>query len=98
MLALVLLLGSLSIHPEVSTSSGSPVPGRVGLGLMAHADTSLLGELYIAREHGGPLIVTRPLRSLPLIAIRLSIPYQELPGLENAGQIGRAQSELQSRG
>lgn len=97
MLALILLLGSLSIHPEVSTSSGSPVPGRVGLGLMAHADTSLLGELYIAREHGGPLIVTRPLRSLPLIAIRLSIPYQELPGLENAGRVLQLISEERAR-
>src|SRR5690625_5417155 len=64
---------------------------------MAHAATSLLGELYIAREHGGPLIVTRPLRSLPLIAIRPSIPYQELPGLENAGRALQLISEERAR-
>jgi len=49
------------------------------------ADT--LGPLTIYRDPGSPLVVVRELSAPPLLAIRLSIPYDEPRDLSGAGRV-----------
>lgn len=46
-----------------------------------------LGPLSISRERGGPLVVVREQSAPPLLAIRLSIPFEEPRDLAGAGRV-----------
>jgi hypothetical protein len=60
----------------------------------------IFGPLFISRDREGPLLVVREQSAPPLIAIRLSIPVEESPGLAGAGRVlqlliqERAQAEV----
>lgn len=57
-----------------------------------------LGRLTVFREDGAPLIVVREQSSPPLLAIRLSVPYEEPGDLAGAGRVLQLLVEERVRG
>lgn len=55
--------------------------------LVARPAPDTLGPLSISREPGNPLVVVRELSTPPLLAIRISIPYEEPQDLVGAGRV-----------
>lgn len=68
------------------------------------ASSDLFGPLLISRDSNGPLVVVREQSSPALLAIRVSVPYSEPPGLIGAGRVlqllvaERARSETERFG
>jgi predicted Zn-dependent peptidase len=53
----------------------------------APVSAEVFGPLFVSRDRDGPLLVVREQKLPPLIAIRLSVPVEEPPGLAGAGRV-----------